>query len=155
MTPNTPSTGAAPPVAHQSSSTPVAAIDTQTLAFGSGTQSMSFASPLNLTITGGSGTDAVTATSGTNTFIAGTGSMDITGGSGASDFILHAGGGKLTVQDFLASKGDAITVDKALQPDFKQVSDGHGGTLLTFGANQGSIDLIRVPSITPSNVTFA
>ena len=155
MAPNTPSTGAARPVANQSSSTPVAAINTQTLAFGSGTQSMSFASPVNLTITGGSGTDAVTATSGTNSFIAGTGSMDITGGSGASDFILHAGGGKLTIQDFLASKGDAITVDKALQPDFKQTSDGHGGTLLTFGANQGSIDLIRVPSITPSNITFA
>ncbi len=132
----------------------IASIDTQTLAFGSGTQSMSFASPVNLTITGGPGTDTVTATSGTNSFIAGTGSMDITGGSGASDFILHAGGGKLTVEDFLASKGDAITVDKALQPNFKQASDGHGGTLLTFGANQGSIDLIRVPSITPSNVTF-
>jgi len=26
---------------------------------------------------------------------------------------------------------------------------------VTFGANPGSIDLIRVPSITPSNVTFA
>ena len=133
---------------------PTASITPQTLSFGSGTQSMSFASPVNLTITGGSGTDAVTATSGTNSFIAGTGSMDITGGSGASDFILHAGGGKLTVEDFLVSKGDAITVDKALQPNFKQASDGHGGTLLTFGANQGSIDLIHVPSIAPSNVAF-
>jgi len=133
----------------------IATIDKQTLAFGSGTQGMSFASPQNLTITGGPGADTVTAVSGTNRFIAGTGSMDITGGSGASDFILQAGGGKLTIEDFLASKGDAITVDKALQPGFKQASDGHGGTLLTFGANQGSIDLIRVPSITPSNVTFA
>jgi len=152
-----PATGGAVPPSNpaQPTSKLIASIDTQTLAFGSGTQSMSFASPVNLTITGGSGTGTVTATSGTNTFIAGTGSMDITGGSGASDFILHAGGGKLTVQDFLASKGDAITVDRALQPNFKQASDGHGGTLLTFGANQGSIDLIRVPSITPSNVHFA
>ena len=116
---------------------------------------MSFASPVNLTVTGGSGADAVMAVAGTNTFIAGTGSMDITGGSGPSNFILHAGSGKLTIEDFLSSKGDVLTVDKALQPNFKQASDGHGGTLLTFGANQGSIDLLSYSATTQPHITFA
>ena len=154
--PGTPAPGSpAPPPPPQPSSGTAAPNGTQALAFGPGTQSMSFATPQNLTITGGPGADTVTATAGTNTFIAGAGSMDITGGSGASDFILHAGSGTLAIEDFLAAKGDVLTVDKALQPSFKQASDGHGGTLLTFGANQGSIDLVGVASITPSSVTFA
>ena len=139
----------------QASGHVIATIDVQTLAFESGTQSMSFTSPQRLSITGGSGADTVMATAGTNTFIAGAGSMDITGGSGASDFILHAGGGKLTIEDFLLSKGDMLTVDKALQPNFKQASDGDGGTLLTFGANQGSIDLIGYSATTQPHITFA
>ncbi len=147
--------GLSAPATTPSATTPTASITPQTLGFGPGTQSMSFASPQDLTITGGPGADTVTATSGTNTFIAGTGTMDITGGSGSSDFILHAGGGKLTIEDFLASKGDAVTVDKALQPNLKQASDGHGGTLLTFGANQGSIDLIGYPSTSQPSITFA
>jgi len=154
--PGTPAPGSpAPPPPPQPSSGTATPDGTQVLAFGPGTQSMSFATPQNLTITGGPGADTLTATAGTNTFIAGAGSMDITGGSGASDFILHAGSGTLAIEDFLAGKGDVLTVDKALQPSFKQASDGHGGTLLTFGANQGSIDLVGVASITPSSVTFA
>ncbi len=146
--------GTPPSPAHLAKST-IASINAQILAFGSGTQRMSFASPQNLTITGGPGADTVTATSGTNTFVAGAGSMDITGGSGASDFILHAGSGKLTIEDFLPSKGDVLTVGKALQPNFKQASDGHGGTLLTFGAGQGSIDLIGYSATTQPHITFA
>ena len=46
-------------------------------------------------------------------------------------------------------------MDKALQPNLKQASDGHGGTLLTFGASQGSIDLIGYPATTQPHITFA
>ncbi len=78
----------------------------------------------------------------------------MTGGSGASNFVLHAASGRLTIQDFLISKGDTLTVDRALQTSFKQASDGHGGTLLTFGAGHGSIDLVGHSAIATSNVSF-
>lgn len=110
---------------------------------------------LNLTAeTGQVVTDTVTANGDDNQFVAGSGSLDVTGGPGAAAYVLHAGGGPLTVEDFAFAKGDTLTVDEALQGAFVQASDSHGGTLLAFGAKQGSIDLINRASISPSAIRF-
>jgi len=102
----------------------------------------------------GGGTDTVTADSGANAFVASTGSLDVTGGPDAAAYVLHAGSGPLTVEDFDPGKGDTLAVDKALQGALAQAPDGHGGTLLTFGARQGSIDLINHASVGPSAIRF-
>jgi len=107
-----------------------------------------------MVLTGGSGADTLTVDSGANRFVAGTGSLDVTSGPGAAAYVLHAGGGSLTVENFDAGKGDTLTVDKALQGALTQASDGHGGTLLGFGVKQGSIDLINHAALSPSNIAF-
>jgi Ca2+-binding RTX toxin-like protein len=110
--------------------------------------------PRAMVLTGGSGADTVTADNGANRFVAGSGSLDVTGGPGAAAYVLHAGGGSLTVEDFDPGKGDTLTVDQALQGALVQASDGHGGTLLAFGAKQGSIDLINHATVSPSAIHF-
>jgi endoglucanase len=117
-------------------------ITTETVHLGSGSQNMSFTAPQALTLFAGSGTDVVKADSGSNTFVAGTGSLDVTGGSGMDSFIVHAGAGQLTIEDFAASKGDSLTVDKSLQAGFTTASDGHNGSLISFGAAT-TIDLVN------------
>ena len=77
-----------------------------------------------------------------------------TGGSDATDYLLHAGSGSLVVEDFDLDKGDTLTVDKSLQGALAQAPDGHGGTLLSFGAKQGSVDLVNHASLSPSNIAF-
>ena len=42
----------------------------------------------------------------------------------------------------------------ALHATGRHAPDGHGGTLLTFGAKQGSIDLINHASVSPSAIRF-
>jgi len=113
----------------------------EALALGAGTRKLVLVNPRALVLTGRSGADTVTADSGANRFVAGTGSLDVTGGPGAAAYVLHAGGGSLTV-------------DQALQGALVQASDGHGGTLLAFGAKQGSIDLINHASVSPSAIRF-
>jgi Ca2+-binding RTX toxin-like protein len=120
-------------------------ITSETVSLGSGTQTMSFTAPKALTLFGGSGTDVVKADSGDNTFVAGTGSLTVTGGSGMDGFVVHAGAGQLTIEDFAASKGDSLVVDKSLQGGFTTASDGHGGSLISFGTPT-SIDLVNSPA---------
>jgi hypothetical protein len=74
---------------------------------------------------------------GSNRFVAGTG-LVVTGGAGKHGCVFRANSGLLTLQDFSlakgdAAKGDALTVDKALQGSLQQASDGQGGTMLSFG----------------------
>ena len=121
---------------------------------GDGTRKLVLVNPRAMVLTGGLGADTVTADSGANEFVAGTGSLDVTGGPDAASYVLHAGGGALTVEDFDPGKGDTLAVDKALGGALAQASDGHGGTLLTFGAKQGSIDLINHASVSPSAIRF-
>jgi len=126
----------------------------EALALGGGTRKLVLVNPRAMVLTGGSGADTVTADNGANQFVAGSGSLDVTGGPGAAAYVLHAGGGSLTVEDFDPGKGDTLTVDQALQGVLVQASDGHGGTLLAFGAKQGSIDLINHATVSPSAIHF-
>jgi len=126
----------------------------EALTLGAGTRKLVLVNPRAMVLTGGSGADTVTADSGANRFAAGTGSLDVTGGPGAAAYVLHAGSGLLTVENFDAGKGDTLTVDKALQGALTQASDGHGGTLLGFGVKQGSIELTNHAALSPSNIAF-
>ena len=121
---------------------------------GDGTRKLVLVNPQAMVLTGGSGADTVAADSGSNEFVAGTGSLDVTGGPDAASYVLHAGSGPLTVEDFDPGKGDTLAVDKTLQGALVQASDGHGGTLLAFGAKQGSIDLINHATVSPSAIRF-
>ncbi len=120
---------------------------------GSGTLSFAFHSPVALILTGGSGTDTVTADSGPgrNLFTAGTGSLDVSGGNNGSTYFFHANSGAMKIEDFNFNDGDSLGVDKSLQSAFKCVSDGHGGSLLTFGT-AGSIDLVGHAAVTAANI---
>jgi len=126
----------------------------EALALGAGTRKLVLVNPRAMVLTGGPGADTVTADSGANRFVAGSGSLDVTGGPGAAAYVLHAGGGALTVEDFDPGKGDTLVVDQALQGALVQTPDGHGGTLLAFGAKQGSIELINHASVSASAIRF-
>ena len=125
----------------------------EALALGAGTRKLVLVNPRAMVLTGGPGADTVTA-DGANEFVAGTGSLDVTSGPDAAAYLLHTGSGPLTIGDFDPGKGDTLAVDKALGGALAQASDGHGGTLLTFGAKQGSIDLINHASVSPSSIRF-
>ena len=114
---------------------------------------MRFLSPKALAVTAGTGADTISATSGYNNFTAGAGTLDVTGGSGSDQYMFHAGGGLLTVEDFVTGR-DRIVIDTSLQNSFQQASDGHGGTMLTAGAAGHGIDLVGVPTLPSSNITF-
>ncbi len=121
---------------------------------GSGTQKMILVNPRAIVLTGGPGADTVSADTGANTYVAGTDSLTVTGGSDAASYVLHSASGQMTINDFNPGKGDTLTVDKSLRGTLKQASDGHGGTLLTFGAGQGSVDLIHHASVNQSDLRF-
>ncbi len=126
----------------------------EAVTLGSGTQKMILVNPRAMVLTGGSGADTVSADNGANTYVASTGSLTVAGGSDASSYVLRAASGQMTINDFNPGKGDTLTVDKSLQGALKQASDGHGGTLLTFGAGQGSVDLIHHASVNQSDLRF-
>ncbi len=126
----------------------------EALSLGAGQQKVALVNPRGMVLTGGSGADTVSADTGANTFFAGMGSLTVTGDLDASGYVLHAGSGQMSVTDFNFGKGDTLTVDKSLQGALKQAGDGHGGTLLTFGAGQGSIDLIHHVSVNQSDLRF-
>ena len=130
------------------------AVKSEAATLGGGTRKLILVNPRSMTLTGGSGTDTVTADGGANRFVAGSGSLDVTGGPGANEFVLHAGAGSLTVEDFDASKGDELLLDQSLQGALKQVSDGHGGALLSFGAGTGTVDLIGRANLDLSGLRF-
>jgi Ca2+-binding RTX toxin-like protein len=129
------------------------AITSETVHFGSGTQAMSFIGMQPVTVTGGSGTDTVKGGSGADKFIAGTGALDITGGAGKDAYVFHAGAGVLKIEDFSFSGGDSLTVDKALKPFTQQASDGHGGTMLTFGATGHGVDIANMSSLSSAQMS--
>ena len=130
------------------------AVQSEAAALGGGTRKLILVNPRSMTLTGGSGADTVSADSGSNRYVAGSGSLDVTGGPGADDFVLHAGAGSLTVEDFDAGKGDTLSLDKSLQGSLKQASDGHGGTLLSVGAGASTIDLINHGTLSQSSIQF-
>jgi hypothetical protein len=76
--------------------------------------------------------------------------MTVTGGAGADAYLFHNGSGDLTVSDFF--NGDSLTIDKSLQGAFLETSDGHGGTMISFGMAAGQIDLLHVA---PTAITTA
>jgi len=129
-------------------------VESEAAALGGGTQKLVLINPRAMTVTGGSGAGTVSADGGSNRYVAGPGSLDVTGGPGASAYVLHAGAGSLTVEDFDAGKGDTLSVDKTLQGSLKQVSDGHGGTLLGFGSGTGTVDLISHAALDQSSIRF-
>jgi hypothetical protein len=98
-------------------------------------------------LTEGTGSTVVTADAGKNTWTAGKGMLDITGGSGADAFVYHAGDGKLIIGGFSAAQGDTLTIAKSLQTPMISSSDGHGGTMLSFGSAAGSINLEGVSAV--------
>ncbi len=130
------------------------AVRSEAATLGGGTRKLILVNPRSMTVTGGSGADTVSADSGSNRYVAGSGSLDVTGGPGADDFVLHAGAGSLTIEDFDAGKGDRLLLDKSLQGSLKQASDGHGGTLLSVGAEGGTIDLINHGTLSQSSIQF-
>ena len=129
------------------------AVKSEAAALAGGTRKLILVNPRSMTVTGGSGADTVSANSGSNRYVAGSGSLDVTGGPGANDFVLHAGAGSLTIEDFDAGKGDTLLLDKSLQGSLKQASDGHGGTLLSVGAGS-TIDLITHGTLSQSSIQF-
>jgi hypothetical protein len=81
--------------------------------------------------------------------------LTVTGGSGADAYIFHKGNGTMTVNDFSLAKGDTLTIDSSLHSVARFASDGHGGTMVSFGTSTpGKIDLAGTPGITGSNVHF-
>jgi len=129
-------------------------VKSEAAALGGGTRKLILINPRSMTVTGGSGAGTVSADSGSNRYVAGSGSLDVTGGPGADDFVLHAGAGLLTIEDFDAGKGDTLLLDKSLQGSLKQASDGHGGTLLSFGAGGSTIDLINHDTLSQPSIQF-
>lgn len=103
-----------------------------------------FTGGTSISLVGGTAGAIVSATAGQNTFDVGSGPMDITGGSGADSYDFHANSLFLAIEDFSAAKGDTLTIDASLLGAMQQRSDGQGGTLLTFGASGGAIDLKQV-----------
>lgn len=108
---------------------------------GSGSTSMSFLQTPSLLVTGGSGTSTLTFDGAANVTV-GTGPMSVTEGTNGADvYTVQGGSGALTITDFSAAKGDAIQAPSAVQSVASSGSDGHNGTLLSFGAGVGTVDL--------------
>jgi hypothetical protein len=126
----------------------------ESMTFTTGNAQISFQGSQARTVTGGSGTDIVTASAGRNRFTAGTGTLDVTGGSGRDAYTFHAGDGLLKIEDFSASKGDTLTVDSSLRSSLRTGSDGHGGTLLSFGTSGSAIDIVNRPNFSVSTIHF-
>jgi hypothetical protein len=107
---------------------------------GSAAETLRFISMKSVALNEGSGNVTVTSDGGTNSWTAGVGQLEVRGGSGTDSYLYHANAGRLTVDDFATAKGDTLTVDAALKGSLKVASDGHGGTMLSFGSG-GGIDL--------------
>jgi hypothetical protein len=126
-----------------------------TVTLGTGTGKIAFLGGSTITLTGGTGTATVTADSGNNTFTAGGGTLDVTGGGGRNTYVFHATSGLLTIEDFSVALGDKLVLDKSLQGSMKQVTDGAGGLLLTFGAGGShAIDVHGIAALPSSSITW-
>ena len=122
---------------------------------GGTAQSLNFVGMTGIDLTAGSASATVKSDGGTNTFTAGGGTLDVTGGRGADTYIYNAGAARLTVEDFSASKGDVLQVDSSLQGSLVTASDGHGGTMLTFGMASGGIDLKGVSQMSADKIAWS
>ncbi len=130
--------------------------DAATVTLGTGASRMAFIGGGSLTLVGGSGHATVFAAAGSNKFVAGTGTLDVMGGGGKDAYVFHANSGLLKIEDFSIAKGDTLTIDKVLQGSLQQTSDGHGGTMLTFGAGAAhGVDLHGIATMPTSNILWA
>jgi hypothetical protein len=118
-------------------------------------EKLSFASMSSISLTAGSAAATVLADGGTNTFTAGKGALDVTGGPGANSYIYHTGNALLTIGDFSAAKGAALTVDTALKGSLVIGSDGHGGTMLSFGSLAAGIDIKGLATMPAASIHWA
>lgn len=122
---------------------------------GGSAQSLTFVGMTSIDLTAGSASATVKSDGGTNSFTAGGGTLDVTGGRGADTYIYNAGAARLTVEDFSATKGDVLKVDSSLQGSLMTASDGHGGTMLTFGTMGGGIDLKGVAQMSADKIAWS
>ncbi len=122
---------------------------------GSGTAGMSFINVLNAAVTGGSGAATVLygSGSGTGTITAGSGVLDVTGGAGADIYAVHAGIGLMMVENFSLAKGDALQVDKALQPSLAEQQQA-SGVMLSFGDAAHGVLLKGLTTLAPANISW-
>lgn len=126
-----------------------------TVTLGTGTATIAFIGASAVQLTGGTGTATVKADTGNNSFTAGGGSLDVTGGGGVNTYVFHATSGLLTIEDFSVALSDKLVLDKSLQGSMKQVTDGTGGTLLTFGAGSGhAIDIRGLATMSGGSITW-
>jgi Ca-dependent carbohydrate-binding module xylan-binding len=121
---------------------------------GSTADTMHFIGMSKIALTAGSAASTVVASGGANTITAGKGALNFTGGTGADTYIFHALTTALTVRDFSLAKGDVLTVDQSLRAAFKETSDGHGGSLISFGSTSGNIYLINVATLSASSIHY-
>jgi endoglucanase len=126
-----------------------------TVVLGSRSESLRFIGMTSVSVSGGSAKTTLTVDAGRNSFTVGKAAMDITGGTGADAYVMHKAMGALTIRDFSAVQGDAVTIDASLKASMKTASDGDGGTMLTFGGAAGAIDLKGVASIPTSTIHWS
>jgi hypothetical protein len=118
---------------------------------GATATTLQFTNLTSIALTGGTASAVVSANAGTNAFTSSQGSLNVAGGTGADAYIYHTGSGQLTIDDLSFAKGDTLTIDSSLKASMKSTSDGHGGTLLSFGA-AGSIELENVTAVPAANL---
>jgi Glycosyl hydrolase family 26 len=118
---------------------------------GSGTDQMNFIGTDSVTVYGGAGTATVSVDSGQNTFIAGTGTLNVVGEGSADSFVFHVGDGLMNIGDFNAAQGDTLNVDASLMSTMQETAQA-GGLMISFGADQGSIMLRGVASLSSSSI---
>jgi hypothetical protein len=117
--------------------------------------SMRFTGTKSINFTVGNAGGSVSSDGGNNTWVVGNARIAITGGSGADAYVFHAHDRRMTINDFSAAKGDTLTVDQSPRSAVAERSDGHGGSLLTFGTGTGSIDIRNIASFPVSSIRFA
>jgi hypothetical protein len=118
-------------------------------------EKLSFASMSSISLTVGSAAATVLADGGKNAFAAGKGALDVTGGPGASAYYYHSGNALLTIEDFSAAKGATLTVDTALKGSLVIGSDGHAGTMLSFGSLAAGIDIKVLATMPAASIHWA
>jgi len=129
-------------------------ISTNIIHAGAGVDHMWFIGAKSTTVYGGSKSSSVICNGGTNSIIAGTGTLIVSGGSGADGYIFHAGGGLLKIYDFSLSKGDTLTVDKALGGSMTEASDGSGGLMISFGSAGHGVELAGMSTLSSNQIHF-
>jgi hypothetical protein len=107
-----------------------------------------------ITLTGGAARATIIADNGSNTFIAGGGALTIAGGSGINNYVYHVGSALMTIEDFSVAKGDVLKIDKSLQGPMRQISDGQGGTMLTFGSAATGIDVKGIVALPSTSINW-